>query len=633
MLKRVIPLSLVISALLSGCGGADSISTDSSSTETNHPEIAPTGAIKSKIAQGSDSTDLGSTTMDKTSVATTAEGLTPLIANDDYVMVASDDDTELSVSDNDIYTQGETNFEVVEYPKEGELVMDLEGGFIYHPNNGFTGVDSFTYTAHDGVSAQQATVTVDVTSSPHSPAEGFTEVKPSADSQLIYVSSSMGADGNDCLSPSAPCESLEAALSKVRPDSPDHVYLKRGDVWRDQKLSGLKSGRSADEPAVVSFYGNSGDRPKIEHSDSIISLTGGDRTVEYLHIIGLHFDAYRMDIEDPNFSGTNDDHATLTFLGDNSDVLLEDNLFHHLEVVIQAFDGQNPRNFRLRRNIWTGAYGDTSSYNQGLRPSNIYADGVDGLHIEENVFDHGGWHQEAEGAAGNMYNHNLYLQSENNGERVLLRNNIITRGASHGAQMRAGGLAEDNFFGRNAIGLLMGYSKKPLKDGVKAHALNNVITEGASMVKGTKPCSGTNLCTPAQFGLDFDINGNADWVAKGNVVHSLDESNNTWRQEYAELVSMAFKGIDDPSVDASDNVQSQWGEEVLDGVAEVVAPAPTLGEYYIQLVQEGAIAEPPNGEDDFDRFMTVVKSRGLQQWDERLTAKAINEFIRGGIAL
>src|SRR5690606_8421830 len=88
---------------------------------------------------------------------------------------------------------------------------------------------------------------------------GFTVVKPSADSKLIYVSSSRGNNKNSCLTEAAPCKTIGAGLEKMRKGYPDHLYLKRGDIWRGERMvNNLPSGRSASEPAVLTFYGTSG---------------------------------------------------------------------------------------------------------------------------------------------------------------------------------------------------------------------------------------------------------------------------------------------------------------------------------------------------------------------------------------
>ncbi len=78
-------------------------------------------------------------------------------------------------------------------------------------------------------------------------AAGWTVVDPSADSRIIYVSSSTGNDANDGLSARTAKRSIDAGMALVRDGSPDHLLLKRGDVFTDQSFANwYQSGRSAD---------------------------------------------------------------------------------------------------------------------------------------------------------------------------------------------------------------------------------------------------------------------------------------------------------------------------------------------------------------------------------------------------
>lgn len=60
-------------------------------------------------------------------------------------------------------------------PAHGTLWLDASGGFVYRPDAGFLGSDSFVYAASDGQAAMPATVTVTVTPPPHDAlfADGF----------------------------------------------------------------------------------------------------------------------------------------------------------------------------------------------------------------------------------------------------------------------------------------------------------------------------------------------------------------------------------------------------------------------------------------------------------------------------
>lgn len=548
------------------------------------------------------------------------ESPAPIAKSDSYTFYAGSDAQPgqvQPVSANDEFN-GDAVYSVTKAPSHGSIDMFDMGYFTYTPDAGFSGSDSFTYQVAQAGKTSSASVVINVaaanTGDTGGSSEGFTVIKPSPDSKLIYVSSSTGSDANTCLSEAAPCKTISAGLEKMRNGYPDHLYLKRGDVWRDQRLLNLHSGRSAKEPAVITYYGTTGPRPKIENSNTSLHIFKGKMT--NFSFIGLEFSAYRLDPDSPMFTG--DAQANIVLLGGNENILFEDNKFSFTEIIMQKWDSGSPTNITLRRNIWTGAYYNKSSYNRDKRPSNLYADGVVGLVIEENVFDSGGWNPKVKGAGANMFNHNIYIQASTDGASLKLRNNIITRGSSHGAQLRSGGVAENNFFGRNALGLLIGYDLVPLKDGVVAHALNNVASEGHSMVKGVDPCSGVNLCTQALFGIDFGVYGKADWQAHGNIA-SLTSPDDAWSSMYSKLNRKGIN-VDNPDIKSSNNISYGWG--ATDEAKDKGYPDPTrtLGSYNQTL----------GGDKSFDAFMNVVLNRPLGTWDKRYTADAINNYIRAG---
>src|SRR3989338_1091043 len=85
--------------------------------------------------------------------------------------------------------------------------------------------------------------------------DGWTVFTPSPDTRIIYVSSSEGNDLNDGLSPQTPKQTISAGKALLRDTYPDWLLLKRGDMWYET-LDGWKiSGRSADEPMLISSYG------------------------------------------------------------------------------------------------------------------------------------------------------------------------------------------------------------------------------------------------------------------------------------------------------------------------------------------------------------------------------------------
>lgn len=479
---------------------------------------------------------------------------------------------------------------------------------------------------------------------PPASSEGFTAITASADTRTIYVSSSTGDDGNNCLTAQTPCRTLDAAARLMRAGYPDHLYLKAGDTWRNEGLDRVRSGRSASEPAVVASYGT-GARPVLETTGSRVLAfnTKSQGLLSHVRFIGLEFDNVRLDAAHPEYSGKKSDSSTAIFLGAHRDILLEDNRFTHMELVVQDWDTGSPTDFVIRRNIFTGAYVDTSSYSQDSRPSNIYAAGTNGLLIEENVFDHGGWHPTAKGAGANMYNHNLYLQHNNNGQRLVVRNNIVTRASSHGIQARAGGIVDDNFFARNAISVLIGYTAdKPLKAGTPAQAHDNVISEGHSMIKGHDHCKGVNLCTAALWGLELSNPGTAQASFRNNIVSSAAPGDTLWTARYKNLSSAALKIHPGALGTFSSNIVWQWPRSTDVGPGGYPDPGRTLGSYYDSLVAKGVpqtlvssgyLLKAQPAPTSFDGFMNIVLNRAPKTWDERFTAYGINQYIRAGYSL
>lgn len=519
------------------------------------------------------------------------------------------------VSVNDQFESGAV-YAITKAPSNGSARMFDLGFFTYTPNSGFSGTDSFTYQITQAGKTSSASVTLNVVAPVTNTSSGFTVVKPSSDSKLIYVSSSTGKDSNSCLSEAEPCKSIAAGLEKMRNGYPDHLYLKRGDTWRNEQFVNLHSGRSASEPAVITYYGKTGDRPRLENSSRSIHIF--KTATKHFSFIGLEFYAYKMDPKHPEFDGNS--HADVVMLGGNQNILFEDNKFNLIEMVLQEWDSGNPANITLRRNIWTGAYYNRSAYDVGIRPSNLYADSVDGLLIEENVFDHGGWNSEVAGAAANMYNHNLYIQYSTVGNKLVVRRNIITRASSHGVHGRPGGLFENNFFARNAISLQMGYNGHPLAAGTKAQAIDNVITEGHSMVKGNEACAVTSLCTSALWGLVINEPGKGEFLLRNNIVHTLSATDTQWSGKYNKLSKTSISALTGSQFKYENNISWAW-TSATEGTDKTYSSAGrTLADYNQSLT----------GKKDFDGFMDVVKSRPVGTWDERYSADAINNFIRSG---
>ena len=480
---------------------------------------------------------------------------------------------------------------------------------------------------------------------------GFTVVSPSLDSQVIYVSYSEGSDANDGFSETSPVQSLAAGLALAREGFPDHVLLKRGDVWPNTTLGEgvsplIKSGRSETEPQVLSYYGASGNRPTLEYQG--VFFKGEQYYLQFFHLIGLAFHDTSLDFDHANFTGVSTSAGNqLRFFDGNNHILVEDCKSIFTELKFQAYDtDQNddlvateyPQDVFIRRNIFTGIYFEEAAQyglpdsNTSKRPSNMYISGVRGqLLIEDNVFDYGGWTADPRMPDGtsNTRNHNVYMQYGMSGvAEIRVRNNIVVRGSHLGFHGRSGGYFEDNYFARNSIGMQMGYPGYPMDTDTPAVAHRNVIAEGYNVVRGEQNPDGTwtnetNAGSRATWGINTEEIGEAYVSIKDNIVAEIHDTGE-WRKNYEDsgLQTWDYSGAQQNTIhEFENNIAWNWTTSPDYSNAEnYVDPGRKLSDYNESL----------GGSNDFDEFMDRVKNREVGAWDFADEAISINAYIRAG---
>ena len=315
-------------------------------------------------------------------------------------------------------------------------------------------------------------------------ADGWTDVEPSADSRVIYVSSSGGSDSNGGLSESDPVASINKGISLIRPGMPDHLLLKRGDVWTNEGLGywNRQGGRSADEPMLISYYGDPGDpRPLLQTGgESGMKADGVNdsgspyhRRIDYIAIIGLHFFPHTYDGTATDSWGMRP--GGIRWMAGTQWVLVEDNMFEGYGGNVSFGDGygQGVYNVTVRRNVIVDAWASDPDALDG-RAQGIYTSDVHNLLIEENFFDHNGWKELYGNTGPDIYSHSMYIQYEN--YDVVVRGNISARASSHGLQLRPGGVAEGNMFVNDTIALFLGDGDG---DGSDNLAIDNVVIHGS----------------------------------------------------------------------------------------------------------------------------------------------------------
>jgi hypothetical protein len=317
---------------------------------------------------------------------------------------------------------------------------------------------------------------------------GWTVFTPSADTRIVYVSSSTGNDSNNGLSDTSPKQSIAAGKSLLRNGFPDWLLLKCGDAW-DERLDtngqfGL-NGRSLTERMLVSSYGT-GARPLLRTgtSDALDNFSAGQGN--HVAVVGLHFWANL-------YNGSQGTPKGVQWMNETANFLLEDCYVEGYEtnLVIMganeypASSGRHT-NVSIRRNVIVDAYNTANSNSEG-----VYASGIDGLLIEENVLDHNGWRDDVPGSGPTWYRRNIYIQNLNTG--VVVRGNIIA--STDGLQQRSGGICENNLFLRNAINLAFGGGGFPdiEPNGVSGSVRNNVILDGGDLQPGQARGWGMNI--------------------------------------------------------------------------------------------------------------------------------------------
>jgi hypothetical protein len=302
-------------------------------------------------------------------------------------------------------------------------------------------------------------------------AAGFTVVTPSSDSRLIYVSSTGSDTLNTGLSPSSPYASISKAYGLLRNGYPDWILFRRGDTFTGNFPKFADSGRSQQEPMVVTDYGDTSlPRPVFDSGANNAFVTGPSN--QYLDVIGINFTSSTRNPSSPNFNGQGQGNYGFDDTGGTNNLLIEDCSFSYFTFDIQ-FTGYYAacNNITIRRNEILDAYSDNTT----AHSSGMYADTVNGLTIQDNVFDHNGWNTSVSGATATIYNHNCYLHSSNNS--VVVTNNVFADGSSFGLQARAGGVVDNNVFINNAhamsYGLVNGATTKA--GGVSGEMIGNVF--------------------------------------------------------------------------------------------------------------------------------------------------------------
>ena len=354
--------------------------------------------------------------------------------------------------------------------------------------------------------------------------ETWRAIKSAPESRVVYVSATEGDDANSGLSAQDAKKTITSGMQLIRAGYPDHLLLRRGDTWNERIGDWRASGRSPNEPAVISSYGTEQDRPKLLCPSTGLSISRAP--VQHLIISGIQLTATAR-----GYSG-------IEIMTTANHVLLEDLFVSDFKdnIVLQSYGGK-VENVTVSNSTVVDSHYD-SGHSQGL-----YAAGVDGLAIAGCLFDHNGWVASSTPYAPTMFNHNIYI--DDSCGPVELTGSIIARASSHGAHFRAGGEVSHNLFLRNAINLQVGYKPGAKPQGVEALVCNNIFQDGRDITSSI----------PRRWGMQLKN------IREGTVADNiLVQCPGGGYQRLIELSTSDGVGVNSLSI--SDNLAIEWGAPI-----------------------------------------------------------------------
>lgn len=316
----------------------------------------------------------------------------------------------------------------------------------------------------------------DETAAPRDDEDGFTTFDPPASGLILYVSSSEGDDENDGLTPGSALATIGKATELAGEDGTGAwVLLRRGDTFEENLSITELHGASESDRKVFASYGDETD-PPVLLNQSIRAI----KTFDNVAIVGIEVSGDARNPDSPNYVSA-DSPSGLGITASGENLLIENCRFTFGQTTIQASqDGTGLRNVEYRRNVVHKAY-SVDSHSQGL-----YSARVDGLLVEDNVFDHNGWliqqiddGNDQEDGQATFFNHNLYLSSVDD---LVVRGNLILRAASMGIKMRSDEpghstnvTIENNVFFEGEIGVGIGGNTDEPDRFVNSAVLDNVF--------------------------------------------------------------------------------------------------------------------------------------------------------------
>jgi hypothetical protein len=464
------------------------------------------------------------------------------------------------------------------------------------------------------------------TTQPPISSDGWTALVKSADTRVVYVSSSGGDDTRDGSTPDLAVATLARGYAALRTGYPDWLLLKAGDTW--DKAFGPKwekSGRSPTEKMVVSSYGD-GPAPLLRTplDGNMFAAVWLVDSTSHVAIVGINMRPASRVPGEADFDAsvsTQGPFRGISIYNGPSDILVEGCHISHYTTNIEVQQaGKQPTDVTIRRNVIVDAWADSAtSHSQG-----IYVEGTVRLLIEENILDHNGWNESITGAEPTIFNHNIYMNAAE--QDPIIRGNLSTRASSMCFKIKAedsayensGLLIESNVCIDDAIGVSLGgnppasglmYKDVTVRKNVFSHmgprpnAQATCFGIDISSAEGAEVTNNYLLDTDqaaSSYGLTVQNLPNTDVLVSGNVL-------NHWN------ATPAFPS----SVAAGITLANNWVErpatEFVDGSRSVESYATAQG-------LSGGV----------DGLIAQARQQTKARWRVELTGKAIANYIDAG---
>lgn len=673
--SRTRPLLLMM-LVLSGCGGGGSNDGNPSTTNssTNKPptlEITGNSAVSIK---------LGETYIDAGAVAQDAEDGDLTAA----IVVSSDVDTSVAgvyqisytVTDSDGNTvQAIRMVQVTSGSAVSDYAVSWESAFTMPPQDA-DGWSILTPSSDSRLIYVSSSDGDDATAQTYLP--GDSEV------------------GSDPFNPGVdikPYAGIDSALAQARDGYPDYILLKRGDTWVRTQGIGMKGGRSVDERAVLSYYGSATERPWVKHYGVELS-NANDSAVVGIRFSATQRDPTSGDFVGlTNVTGEKGFHILggygNTILGD---VLIEDCWFEWFANNTIQTAASPLTNIVVRRNIINNDYA-TNSHSQGIFSSWASVLLEENIFDHNGWYRQAFSGSTQSDAVATMFNHNTYFAEARD---TIFRKNIFIRSSSIQNKFTSNTdsgtnqvlswniLLDNNLYIDGEIGISLGGNDDQdngprwrdiyVTNNVMMHigrsqptnrtlgwgleiddwdgglVKDNVFTSwGNNVVSNTYAILAQGDTSDVEYSdnIVYDIHGGNPLIQfrDGDIHTGTTFFNNEIQgttDERLLLYAITETGGFHDNRYYSTADQSKWF--ALDGVKYA-----SLDDYRTASVDTTSVATAPSHVDpgrtietyltslgfatDMDSFVTELKRQSKFNWNEALTARTINHYIRQGFCI